>query len=650
MSLLLFTRKAVAGWCLAVAAPGVLPAQTNYATNGTEYAITAPALGDQVHPRLALNTKGGYLVWEDNITDGSGLGVSAQRLDSSFSPTLSSFRVNQIGANDQCRPQVSLLNDGSAAFVWQGGKQGFEHIYARFLSASNIWTTGDMQVNTFSNNFQINPVLATLANGNLIVIWASYNQASANSLQDIYGQILTPAGQKQGAEFRLNQFTSFNQRNPAVAALANGQFVAVWVSEQERVPDVAGTTNGALYSSVSVDIYARIFNTNGSAATSEFLVNTSSSLCSEPAVAAAADGSFMVTWVESVRMPTVYGLDVWARSFSSAGVGGTVRCVNSTRQGDQYLPTISFDGNNYMVAWTSLGQDGSQEGVFAQFLQTDGTPLGGEFQVNTTWLSRQIQPVVASDRNGRFLAAWSSFTGLATGFDLFAQRYAYLAEPLPPMDAPFVSVPFVTISNIYQPQLQVAWPAQAGFAVDHYEVYVDGAAAPTASVQTNFWLMTAANGLTAGSTHSFQVLFVTTSGARSPLSAATSAATWSGNNNWGGIPSDWMTAYYGYDMSLWPRPTAPLAPGGPTLLQVFLSGGDPLDPSTWLRVSLASTSQGFFLNWNPQPGLIYQVQTTTNFGTWVNVGSPRLAAGTVDSLYVGTGKMGYFRVLLNTRL
>ena len=101
---------------------------------------------------MALSVSGGYLVWQDNITDGDGLGISALRLDSSFSGALSPFRVNSIGAGDQENPQVSLLNGGGAVFVWQGGQQGFQHIYARFLSAGNLWLGGDMQVNTFTNN------------------------------------------------------------------------------------------------------------------------------------------------------------------------------------------------------------------------------------------------------------------------------------------------------------------------------------------------------------------------------------------------------------------------------------------------------------------------------------------------------------------
>ena len=57
----------------------------------------------------------------------------------------------------------------------------------------------------------------------------------------------------------------------------------------------------------------------------------------------------------------------------------------------------------------------------------------------------------------------------------------------------------------------------------------------------------------------------------------------------------------------WPaNVNAPLVPGGPSLYQVFLSGGNPLDSSTWLKQQLVKTGQGMFLNWNTQAGATYR--------------------------------------------
>ena len=652
---LLFARRAAicCCWGLFLMISAALQAQTNYyAKNGTEYAIVGSMLGDQVMPDAAVTPAGGFMVWQDNITDGSGWGVSARRVDATLSGSLSAFRVNQQGTNDQENPRVAMLKNGGAVFVWQGGLKGYQHIFARFLTPTNTFlTTTDLVVSTFTNNFQINPAVATLNNSNVVVVWGSFDQVNSNSLQDVYCKILSPTGQTISNLFLVNVFTNFNQRTPAVAALKNGGFVVTWVSEQERnLAAVSSTSNSAAVEDAmapSVDIYARLYASNGAPASGEILVNTDSNPCANPAVAAASDGSFMVAWGAHDMVNLTNSWDIYARPFSSTGAGGVTLRVNSHLSGDQYAPRVSAIGSDYMIVWTSLGQDGSREGVFGQFVHEDGTPVSGEFQVNTTTISRQMQPVVTSDGVNQFLVAWTSYTGAPNNFDLFAQRYLNVNALLSAMAAPFVYAPFTLDTNgNYLPQLQVSWPPLLGIAVSNYEVFVDGAGVPAGVTASNMWTMTASNGLAASSTHSFQLEYVTTNGMVSPISPAASGTTWSGGNYYG-IPVEWLEQYYGDTIANWPaNVNAPLAAGGLTLRQVFLSGGNPLDPTTWLRTSLVSTGQGMFLSWNTQAGATYQVQSSSNLATWTNLGTARFAAGTSDSLYVGGSAAGYYRVLL----
>jgi hypothetical protein len=630
MLLLRFLQRALGCCSVALLVPVIASGSTTFTQQAAEYPIAGSLPGDQVHPHLSINTSGGYIVWEDNVTDGYGLGISAVRLDSSFSSAFAPFRVNAIAAGDQERPQVALLNNGGAAFVWQGGQRGSQHIYARFLSSASTWIgTNDLRVDSGAVQSQINPVITSLANGNVVVAWGSFNQAGSNSLQDVYAQLLSPSGAKLGPEFLVNQFTAYNQRTPAVAGLSDGRFIVTWISEQQRTD-------------LAVDVYARIFNADGTPAGNEFLVDTTTNVCADPSVTAGSAGAYVIAWDQKDLAVKTNGWDVFARAYSAAGVGSPVQTVNTFIFGDQYAPRVAALPGGYLIVWTSMGQDGSWEGVFGRYLDVTGALSDGEFQINTTTASRQMHPLVASDASGRFLSAWTSFTGVQNGMDLYAQRFVDSSQPLPAMNAPFVYVPFILSNGVYQPEIQVSWPVQAGLFVDHYDLSVDGT---SISLSTNIWLMTAANGLTVNSTHSFQVDYVTTSGRRSPLSPATTATTWSGNNNWGGIPADWMAAHYGADIFDWPRPDVPVAPGGPTLLQLFLSGGNPQDPTTWLRTELVHTPQGYFLSWNPQPGLIYQVQSSDDLSSWTNVGAPRFAAGIADSVFVGGNNNAYYRIV-----
>jgi hypothetical protein len=637
-----------------VAVPATGFGQTNYySADGTEYALVGSLPGDQMFPDVALNPTGGFVVWQDNVTDGSGWGVSAEKLDSTFAATLSPFRVNVQGTNNQQNPHVALLKNGGAAFVWQGGASALQHIYARFLSPTNTWlTTTDVVVSTFTSSFQTTPALSVLNNGNVVIVWASYDQAATSSMLDVYGAIFSATGQTISNAFLINQFTAFNQRSPCVTALQGGGFAVAWISEQENLVAPNLGSNSLLQATSgmtlpSVDVYARLYQSNGVPVSNEILVDQVGNPCASPALAPASNGGFLVVWSAHNMENRANGWDIYARPFSSAGTGGSTVTVNSYLYGDQYAPKVSAIGLDFLVAWTSLAQDGSREGVFGQFVHDDGSLVGGELLVNTTTQGQQMQPAVASDGSAWFQVVWTSFTGLNYGFDLYAQRYAGVAAVLQPMNAPFIYAPFNVISNNYVPQLEVSWPSIPGLSVASFQVFVDGSSTAVTNISstTNRWVMGPANGLTASSTHSFQVGYVTTSGGVSPISPSASGSTWSGLDYYG-IPFEWMEEYYG-NFSDWPaNVNAPLALGGMSLYSIFLSGGDPLDPSTWLSTSLVRTSEGVFLNWNTQPGMTYQVQESTNFASWSNFGAARFEAGTNDSLYVGTGSTGYFRVVL----
>lgn len=593
-------------------------AQGSYMSQGTEYGPAGSLIGDQVFPNTAIKTTGGYVVWEDGFADGEGLGIFARKLDSSLSGSFSPFRVNQIGTNDQERASVAILNDGGAVFVWQGGRQGFQHIYARIRSSSGVWITGDTLVSTATNVYQKESVVATLGGSNSVVAWASYNQASANSMQDLFFQILTPTGAKVGAETRMNVTTAFNQRSVSISSLTDGRFVAAWISEQQRFEN-------------SVDVYARIFSSSGVPETGEILINTATNICASPTLARSADGGFLVAWMERDLNNSSNSWDIIARPFSGGGFGGTVRRVNNQTYGDQLDPKASSINSDYAVVWTSMGQDGSRDGIYGQMLASDGALTGGEFRINTTTLSQQIQPVIASDNVSTFLAVWTSFGGGANSFDLRAQRFANTNQPINPPAAPIVTV-------ISSSALSVTWPPVQGLNISDYEVYADGSSTATAVVTNTFWNATA---LAASSTHYYKLAYVLVDGRRSPLSAATTNTTY-GSIMYSGIPAEWMALYFGED---WPLANADSDGDGVSNKTEFLAGTDPTSAASVLKQSLRQTPLGLFLDWNTQPGLIYQVQSAgTPGGSWINIGGPRFASGNTDSIFVGGSGSAFYRV------
>lgn len=376
--------------------------------------MVGPLPGDQVFPRAALNASGGFLVWQDNASGRPASIINAVHLDASLRG-LSPIRVNAVSKGNLQKPSVSLMKNNRTIFVWQGTALGTPDIYFRILGSNGVFVAPDVRINTVVKDAQINPAVSSLGDG-AVVVWQSYNQDG--NLFGIYGRRVSATGKLVGSEISVNTGKGFNQRNPAVTELAGGNFIVTWITEQQRFEN-------------SVDVGGRLFTAAGLPAGPEFLINQGTNICSKPSVAALANGGFTVVWSERDSLSRSNGLDIVARGFSADGTpsaGGAFR-VNSFVYGDQYEPSVAAVGNDCLAVWTSMGQDGSWEGVFGRLL-TGGTRVGGsEFQINDTTISRQIHGTVAADGTGRFLVNWSSFAAV-TSFDLFGKTYR-ISPPAP---------------------------------------------------------------------------------------------------------------------------------------------------------------------------------------------------------------------------
>lgn len=609
MSSLLRAFARLTVFALVLVSNALVFGQSTFTSQGGEYPLIGVQPGDQMQPRAAISGSGGFVVWHDNVTDEDGLGISAQRLDTSLSGSFGRFRINQQGQGDQENPSVALFSSGAAIFVWQSGSAVNSDIMARIINANGTFSTGDIRVNAPGAGVRKDAVVVVLADGNAVIIWTSVGQDG--SMDGVFAQRISAVGQKLGGEFRVNQFTSYNQRNPTVAALAGGNFVVAWVTEQQR----------GLH---KVDVYARVFNPLGVAAADEFRLNTADDICASPSVSGYANGGFLAAWSQKDSAVISNSWDIFSATFDSSGAATTVPIrLNSFVYGDQIRPRATSIGTDHLVVWTSLEQDGSREGVFGRFVAGGGLPASAEFRVNTTTASQQLQPAVASDGVGKILAVWTSFVGGTGSFDLYAQRYSAV-RAVPQPAAPFV---FAFTSGA----LSVTWPELAGFGAVQYEVYVDGGAAPVVVEDSHYLL---AN-LTAGSAHTFRFAYRLADGRRSGLSAVASGTTWGADANNDGLPDDWQAKYWGPKVSAWPgRSNVDSDGDGATDYEEFLAGTNPLDANSVLKSKVVVDSDQLRLNWNVQPGMVYQVQVSTNLTNWANLGPPRFAAGGLDSIII----------------
>ncbi len=120
--------------------------------------------------------------------------------------------------------------------------------------------------------------------------------------------------------------------------------------------------------------------------------------------------------------PAIVLLAVASAASAQTPAGGDFQ-VNAYTTGIQFLarPSMEPDGD-FVAAWTSYDQDGSDRGIFGRRFASTGVPRGGEFQVNTYTTNLQNVPIVAVGSRGDFVAVWHSFQD-GSGGSVHGQRY-----------------------------------------------------------------------------------------------------------------------------------------------------------------------------------------------------------------------------------
>jgi hypothetical protein len=265
----------------------------------------------------------------------------------------------------------------------------------------------ETRVNTTTASLQYQPAIAALADGGYVVTWTSYGQDGSG--EGVYAQRYAANGSAVGAETRINTTTADAQYQSSVAALVDGGYVVTWTSFGQD-----GSTYG---------VYAQRYAADGSAVGAEARINTTTASSQiQSAIAALADGGYVVTW-------TSFGQDgsgngIYAQNYAADGsaVGAETR-INTTTASNQQLSKIATlaDGS-YVITWASLGQDGSGYGVYAQRYAGDGSAVGTETRINSTTAGEQNQPTIAALADGGYVITWTSFGQDGSGYGVYAQR------------------------------------------------------------------------------------------------------------------------------------------------------------------------------------------------------------------------------------
>jgi hypothetical protein len=230
--------------------------------------------------------------------------------------------------------------------------------------------------------------------------------------------------------FQVNSYTPSCVFMGDVAALPGDRFVVTW-------------QDGFVYD--KEEVYARIMNMSGGAETADFVVSPVPDRNQfSPAVSSTSGGDFVVAWVKSATWLGPFSpTGIFARRFDTNGNAlGSDFQINESTLGDHGGPVVShLASGDFVVLWSGchglqpnscdygVSPPGDEYDILARMFDENGQALGSEFFINSHTIDSQRVPKVLPLADGRFLAAWQSYSGAPAYYDIHARIFTAAGMP-----------------------------------------------------------------------------------------------------------------------------------------------------------------------------------------------------------------------------
>lgn len=257
------------------------------------------------------------------------------------------------------------------------------------------------------------PDMSSDGNGNFVVVWQ--DSRSGNYSSDIYARIYAEGGFPQGGNFKVNDDTgNATQHDPCVGVDNQMNFVIAWYDSRE---------------SAHGDIYAQRFSSDGNPLGQNFRVtdDTCDALSLNPAIAFDNLGNFIIVWHDNRNGDE----DVFCQRYSSEGVaaGNNFRVNADTGNDDQYWPDCAFaNDGSFIITWNYIRSSWDFD-IIAQRFDSDGMPVGENFQVNTDLQdAHHSLPKIITDAEGGFKICW--YDTRNSDYDIYIQCYQSNGNPI----------------------------------------------------------------------------------------------------------------------------------------------------------------------------------------------------------------------------
>jgi hypothetical protein len=147
---------------------------------------------------------------------------------------------------------VATLANGDFVVVWSDESDA--SVRGQRYTAGGAVVGGEFVINTpdFPSNHEQYPQIAALANGGFVVAWDAYYNVTVGDYYNVWAQQFDGAGNKVDGPLLLSDSAAYTQIYPAITGLTGGGFVAAWANTHLDQPGVG-----------DYGVYQRLFGTAG---------------------------------------------------------------------------------------------------------------------------------------------------------------------------------------------------------------------------------------------------------------------------------------------------------------------------------------------------------------------------------------------------
>ena len=354
--------------------------------------------GQQSASTVGIDDAGNViLVWQDFGRDGAQYGIFGRRFMPNGTPYANDFQINTYPFRDQDAPAVAMNQNGQSVAVWMSG---FLNKDIRGQVIDNNGQPLGEEFNASAGLRGFNPKVAINNNNDFIVVWEGL---------DSVGLGIVAQRMEDNGDFISDTITVVNapgnQLKPDIATNDDGSFVIAWESdgvdvdyvlyglndsteylisdiqnvgdalEDQQSPAVDMNEAGAFViawvvdnGGSNVEVKARLFGADGSPTIGQQTILANVDI-NDIDVAFREDGTFLLAWELFNGTDT----DIYLQLFDGTATPITSAIlVNSGTSGSQVQPSIAQNSlNDVIVSWTSYGNDGLEQGVYAQRFTID---------------------------------------------------------------------------------------------------------------------------------------------------------------------------------------------------------------------------------------------------------------------------------------